>query len=384
MLKSKAVLAVAAAVVSLALVSGPVLSAGAAPNAAPGIKPLPGQPHPTTDPSAPGISIARGSFDLPDPFLLAHGGKYYMYLSTAFGNDTQHVPELTGRPGHWSRNSIDAVPELPPWAIGDPEPTSLTWSPSVYELDGLYVMYFAAQVRDSNPTQHCIAIAFSRDPAGPFDASPVPFVCQQSLGGDIDPQMFVDPHGPDGPDQPNYLIWKSDNNSTPGDGPATIWAQGLSNDGLFLVGQPTAIFQGTKSWELPLAEAPQMALSPTSTVWLFFSAGTGFFSPDYGMGAARCAGPLGPCTDVLPGPLLASNDQGSGPGEETYFVGPDGSDWLLYSPIHAGDPFEVYRPIEAARIGWSARGPYVAAAGTFPSPVTCSGKAQAPSGGCSR
>jgi hypothetical protein len=333
------------------------------------------QPAPTYIPSAPGIAIAAASFDLPDPFILKANGTYYLYLSSAYGNNTQNVPLFVGRPGNWSRHSIDAVPQMPAWAIGDPGMAQLTWSPAVYKFGDRYVMYLAPQIRGSNPTQHCIAIATSPSPTGPFAVSPTPFVCQGNLGGDIDPQVFVDPHGPDGPKHPDYFIWKSDNNSTPGDGIASIWAQPLSNDGFSLEGNPALLFQPDQSWQSTLVEAPQMALSPSKVVWLFFSAGQGYFSANYGMGAVRCAGPLGPCNLPLPGPLITSNDQGSGPGEETYFVGPDGSDWLLYSPVHTGDAFEIYRPVEAARIGWNSAGPYVADAGTFPSPGRCAGRA---------
>jgi hypothetical protein len=324
------------------------------------------QPRPTTTPMAPGISIAQQRFDLPDPFLLNEHHTYYMYLSTAFGNTTQNIPLFVGRPGRWSSRSIDAVPYLPEWAS-----PSLTWSPSVYKLDGRYVMYFSPLVTGSSPPQHCIAIATSSTPTGPFLVRRTPFICQRNFGGDIDPQLFVDPHGPKGPSHPNYMVWKSDNNSTPGDGTTTIWARPLANDGLSLTGKPKTIYQPdpSLSWQLPLVEAPQMALASNSDVWVFFSAGTGFFSPDYAMGAVKCVGPLGPCNKPQPTPLIASNAQGSGPGEETYFMGPDGSDWLLYSPTHAADPAKVARPIEAARIGWGKAGPYVAQAGKFPLPT---------------
>jgi len=323
------------------------------------------QPRPTTNPTAPGIAIAQENFDLPDPFILNQNHTYYMYLSTAFGNTTQNIPLFVGRPGHWSARSVDAVPYLPEWA----SPT-LTWSPSVYRLHGRYVMYFSPLVTGSSPPQHCIAIATSPTPTGPFLVRRTPFICQRNFGGDIDPQLFVDPRGPNGPSHPDYMVWKSDNNSTPGDGTTTIWARPLANDGLSLTGKAKTIYQPDPSlpWQLPLVEAPQMALAPNSDVWVFFSAGTGFFSPDYAMGAVECAGPLGPCNRPLPTPLIASNAQGSGPGEETFFMGPDGSDWLLYSPIHTAAPPEVDRPIEAARIGWGKAGPYVAQAGKFPLP----------------
>jgi hypothetical protein len=321
------------------------------------------QPKPTQHPETPGLSIAQENFDLPDPFILTVKRTYYLYLSTAFGNTTQNIPMFSGSPGHWSAHSIDAVPDLPSWAI-----PGLAWAPAVYKLGHQYVLYFSPSVAGTNPLQHCIGIGTAKTPKGPFSIRATPFVCQQTIGGDIDPQVFVDPHGPNGPHHPNYLVWKGDNNSTPGDGPTTIWSQALSNDGLTLEGKPVVLLHPTRRWEQPILEAPQMALSPTSTVWFFFSAGTGFFSPHYAMGAAKCAGPLGPCKDVLKHPLIASNEQGSGPGEETYFVAPDGSDWLLYSPVHTGFLPELFRPVTATRIGWGKKGPYVAEAGSFPPP----------------
>jgi beta-xylosidase len=361
--------AIPAACVAL-LVACAALAAVYAVGAPPAARATADPPPPASLPLAPGIAIATASFDLPDPFLLDVDGTYYMYLSSAFGNDTQNVPVLIGAPGHWSRSSIDAVPSLPAWAIGDPGAGDTTWSPAVYKVGNLYVMYLAPQIRGSEPVQHCIALGFSPDPAGPFFIDPDPYICQRNLGGDIDPQLFVDPHGPNGPGQPYYLIWKSDNNSTPGDGTTTIWAQPLANDGYTLEGQPVAIFTPDQSWQEQLVEAPQMALSPNGEVWLFFSAGKGFYTPDYGMGAVRCAGPLGPCNDPLPGPLVTSNAEGSGPGEETYFVGPGGSDWLLYSPIHTGDLSELIRPVEAVRIAWLHGSlPDVSEPGTFPAPT---------------
>jgi hypothetical protein len=371
----------------ICVLAAAVMAVGNPAGAPPPAKTFAGQPAHTYIPSAPGIAIALSSFDLPDPFILNANGKYYLYLSSAYGNATQNVPLLVGGPGHWSRHSIDAVPQLPAWAIGDPSLNDLTWSPAVYKFGRRYVMYLAPQIRGSNPIQHCIAIASASRPTGPFVVSPTPFVCQGNLGGDIDPEVFVDPHGPDGPTRPNYFIWKSDNNSTPGDGLASIWAQPLSNDGSTLEGNPVLIFQTDETWQSTLVEAPQMALSPNGSVWMFFSAGQGYFSTDYGMGAVRCTGPLGPCTHPLPGPLITTNDQGSGPGEETYFIGPDGSDWLLYSPVHTGDAFETFRPVEAARIGWNSAGPYVADAGLFPSPGRCRGRAShaaSRSQGCTR
>jgi beta-xylosidase len=317
------------------------------------------RPEPTSTPAAPGIVIAAAKFDLPDPFLFAAGGTAYLYVSTAFGNPTQNVPILKGRPGHWGR-SRDALPSLPPWAVPAKE-GGLTWAPEVHRFEGVYVLYFSSTLR-SNPKQHCIGAATSASPAGPFAPLAQPFICDTTHGGDIDAQVFVDRSGAD------YVLWKSDNNSTPGDGVPAIWARPLSADGLHLLDQPTRIYGPEHpSWQAKLVEAPQMIASPDGRVWLFYSAGVGFDHSDYAMGVASCAGPLGPCSDVSDGPLVGSNRQGAGPGEETVFSARDGSTWLLYNPWSTRVDYQWVRPAEAVRINWGATGPYVGEAGSFPS-----------------
>jgi beta-xylosidase len=216
---------------------------------------------------------------------------------------------------------------------------------------------------------HCIGVAVSESLLGPFTPRPTPLVCHPEHGGDIDAQMVSDPAGPNGPAHPNYLIWKSDNNSTPGDGAPEFWAQALSDDGLSVTGQPTRIYSPRLAWQRNRLEAPQMVKDPYGRLWLFYSGGGIFNDPQYAMGFARCASPLGPCSDSATVPLIGSNKQGVGPGEETVFVGPDGSTWLLYNPWYAGQIYNWVRPAEAARIVWSFLGPSVAIpAGPFPRP----------------
>ena len=340
------------------------------PQLRPGAQPQPQpQPQPTGAPTAPGIAIASAAIDLPDPFLLETGGNYYLYVSSAFGDTRmENVPVLEGSPGNW-RRLADALPVLPPWAV----PTAqggTTWAPEVHRFGNHYVLYFASTLRGSSSVKplHCIGIAasFSGSPTGPFVPARAPFICDPSQGGDIDAQVFVDPRGPSGPSQPNYLVWKSDNNSTPGDGDPHVWVQPLSNDGLSLLGHPTEIFEAHLTWQNSVVEAPQLVQSPDLSVWLIYSAGS-FAGTSYVIGVARCAGPLGPCT-AESAPFIASNAQGAGPGEQTVFTADDGSTWLLYNPWSADIPDEWTRPVEAVRVGWAPSGPYVAQAGTFPSP----------------
>jgi hypothetical protein len=262
----------------------------------------------------------------------------------------------------------DSMPTVPSWA----RPATaggLTWDPYVVHLGNRYIMYSAPELSSLSRPTHCIAVAVSSSPEGPFvPVGGPPLVCQTSLGGDIDSQFFYDPEGPGGAAHPNYLIWKSDNNNLRGSGPTVIWAAPLSDDGLALTGGGVVIFRPDRAWEQPILEAPQMTKAPDGTDWLFFSGGGTYSSPNYAIGAASCAGPVGGCNDTLPAPLISSNAQGSGPGEETIFVGADHSTWVLYNPWHSGGPGALLRPAEAAHIGWSPAGPYVAQAGRFPRP----------------
>ncbi len=329
------------------------------------------QPPPTATPASPGIALVPpATFDEPDPYLYEEKGTYYLYLSTPFNLYNQNIPVLKGRPGHWSA-PVDAMPTLPPWAQPNPrngQPGGLTWEPEVNKFGSTYVMYMAPAIAGSQPVQHCIATATATSPTGPFVPDPQPFICQRNLGGDIDAQVYKDPTGPNGASHPYYLTWKSDNNSTPGDGIPVIWAQSLSNDGRHLVGQPTKIFTADQPWQQGLVEAPQLVRARDGGAWLFYSGGSGFFTADYGMGAAYCKGPLGPCVDQSPQPLVTTNAQGEAPGEETAFIAHDGSLWLLYNPFSTGHLWNFFRASEAVRIGMTATSVYVAQAGTFPDP----------------
>ena len=229
------------------------------------------------------------------------------------------------------------------------------------------MLYYAATVRGSEPLIHCLGTATSARMIGPYVPAPQPIVCQTKQGGDIDAQVVMD-DVPGGSARP-YLIWKSDNNSETGHGTDLIWSQALTANGLSLVGSPTVIYgtNAAPSWARPIVEAPQLVTSPLGGWWLFYSGGDGFTTPTYGIGVAKCKSIVGPCRPVGKKSLIVTNRQGAGPGEEAFYRTAS-SDWLLYDPWHSGIAFKWFRPIAAARIGWTPAGPYVAGAGSFPSP----------------
>jgi len=352
------------AVASLVLAGGGILATSAA-TAHPASGAVGYEPPVTRTPDAPATIIATvRSTDLSGGTLEVENGDYLLFASTAFGNKQDNVPVFVGRPGDWSA-PIDALPVLPWWALPVTQ-GGTTWQPQVDRLGSQYVLYYSAAVRDSRPVIHCLGTATSATMIGPYVPSAQPIVCQTNEGGDIDAQVVMD--NTSSVARP-YLVWKSDNNSGPGHGTDRIWSQPLAANGLSVVGSPTVIY-GTDvapAWARPIVEAPQLVTSPFGGWWLFYSGGDGFTTPIYGIGVAKCKSITGPCTPVGTQPLIMTNRQGAGAGEETFYR-TAGSDWLLYDPWHSGIAFKWFRPIAAARIGWTPAGPYVAEAGSFPSP----------------
>ena len=243
---------------------------------------------------------------------------------------------------------------LPPW-VG----AGFTWAPDVHRFATGYVLYFTALVRGSHPAMECIGDAVGTSPTGPFRPSPQPFICQPTLGGDIDPRVIV------GLDGSPYMLWKSDQNIGGATTPTQMWSAPLSADGRTLTGRPALLLTPDEPWEGTIVEAPDM-VAVDGTFWLVYS-GNWFNGPNYAIGAARCAGPQGPCADLGQNPLLGSNAQGSGPGEPSLFADSDGV-WMLYSPWRslAPRPDIPPRPVEITRIGFTAAGPYLAAGGPPP------------------
>ncbi len=164
---------------------------------------------------------------------------------------------------------------------------------------------------------------------GPFvDNSTSAFICPLDEGGAIDPAVFVDSSGTP------WLLWKSDGDCC--DEPTYIYSRQLSSDGLATVGPPHRLIGATQSWEDHLVEAPTM-IQDHDHFWLFYS-GSLWGHPTYGIGIARCASVVGPCTKPLDHSWVASHadgvsDQGPG-GEEFYQTG--SIVWMVHHGLAPG------------------------------------------------
>jgi beta-xylosidase len=287
--------------------------------------------------------VLQGPLDWGDPLLLADAGTYYLYASGSMAGINIQVETATPD-GNW-QGMHDVLPTLPPWAV-----PGKTWAPDVHRFGANWVLYFSAtKAGTSSPVMHCIGAAVATAPAGPFAPMAEPLECPLGIGGAIDPRVYVSPAGTP------FLIYKSDNNSSPAYGPTIIWSQQLAPDGLTPVGPPQAIFTPDQPWQHGLVEAPDLVTVKGRT-WLFFSGGVGYWNPNYAIGYASCAGPQGPCVDRDPRPLLASNAQGVGPGEESVFTA-GGAYWLVYdaSSVDNGSA----RSVAIAPLRFSSNGPAI-------------------------
>ena len=258
--------------------------------------------------------------NFPDAFVLRSGNRFIAYST----NDGPNVPIATSTDlVHWSfatdvstGRRRDALPQLGTWAK-----RGFTWAPEVLQLGQQYLLYYSASDRRKN--MHCVGLAAATDPLGPFvDSSSEPLVCQPKLGGTIDASPFRDSDGL------LYLYFKNDGNRV--HERTWIWGQRLSADGRSVVGEPVELMDDHAAWKERVIEAPTMVRSPAGYE-LFYSGGFFGWNPEegglspYGMGYARCIGPLGPCTDSPNNPILHSfNDRQagclSGPGHQSIFT----------------------------------------------------------------
>jgi hypothetical protein len=249
-----------------------------------------------------GGAVYRGDF--PDPSVLVVGGRYYAY-STQSG--PFHIQVITsGDLTKWSAPE-EALPVLPSWSR-----PGYTWAPSVaQDPGGGYEMFFAA--RDRALGIQCIGRAVSASPLGPFvDPSSQPFLCQEALGGSIDPYVLVVGGS-------SYLVWKSDGANG---ALQQVWSAQLADGDDALVGQPSLLLSATAPWENGVVEGPAMVVTGNG-IFLFFS-GNRWSTSAYSIGVVGCDSPLGPCANGLSPQAVSTVSGVSGPGGPTFFTADDG------------------------------------------------------------
>jgi predicted GH43/DUF377 family glycosyl hydrolase len=255
-------------------------------------------------------------FDFPDPDVILAGQTNYAYATNSVAGNIQIVDSTDLQ--HWTAIG-NALPHLPSWAN-----TGYTWAPSVTQIGGHYDMYYA--VDPTGSSTECLSVATAASPQGPFsDTSSGPLECQPSLGGSIDPSVFVDTNGTP------YLLWKSG-----GPGTSKLWSQQLDPTGKSFVSGSTAtnVLSPDQGWEAGTVEAPDLVHS--NGRYLLFYSGNDWGTANYAVGVATCAAPLGPCTDTSPSAILSSGNGMAGPGGESIFQDGQGNYWIAFAAWNPG------------------------------------------------
>ncbi|MGO9854929.1 MAG: glycoside hydrolase family 43 protein [Acidimicrobiales bacterium] len=283
-------------------------------------------------------------FDFPDPDVVSVGQTYFAYATNSVAGSIQIIEstDLT----HWTAVG-NALPSLPAWAAAN-----YTWAPSLALIDGSFLLYYAVDVAGSGT--ECISVATASQPQGPFiDKSTAPLECQTSLGGSIDPFTFVDSSGS------AYLLWKSG-----GPGSSKIWSEQLAARGTAMApgAVPTVLLVPDQPWEAGTVEAPDMITSGGR--YLLFFSGNDWDTAKYAVGAAVCTGPLGPCHDPSPNPILSSGSGVAGPGGESVFTDAAGTGWIAFDGwVPGAVGFPNGRDLYLRRLTLSGPTPVVAAVG---------------------
>jgi beta-xylosidase len=250
--------------------------------------------------------------DFADPFVLRTGRGYCAYATQTGAVNVQVM--ASADLARWEHLG-DALPQLPGWAA-----PGHTWSPSVLERPGRYVLYYT--VRHAESDLQSISMATGDRPEGPFvDTSTGPLIFQREHGGSIDPSPFVDTDGT------AYLLWKSDDNAL--NRPSSLWGCALTPDGLALAGSPVRLLGHDRGWEAPLVEAPSM-VRVDGTYFLFYSANW-WESSRYAIGYATSEAPLGPCHKATRRRAwAAATRNAAGPGGQEFFTDTDGALWMAF------------------------------------------------------
>ena len=266
--------------------------------------------------------------DAPDPHVVRFGHRYYAYTTgTTWGNRIGVL--VSDRPdGGWRTTTgqswgSTALPTVPAWQVPDTQ-----WAPAVYRFAGRYVLFYAAQTRSTG--EWCLSVATADAPEGPFQdqtGATGPIVCQDHLGGVIDPNPFVDADG-----TPWLHFKNNDGMPGPGDDHAVskVFAVRLGADGTRPVGGYHEVLAKDTTrypWQTTL-DNPQMVLRG-GRHYLFHTGGDYVGNGTYATGYAVCAGPTGPCTTNAE-PLLTSYGDVAGPGGGTVVRDLDGQWWLSY------------------------------------------------------
>ncbi|KAK5075180.1 hypothetical protein LTR51_003579 [Lithohypha guttulata] len=301
--------------------------------------------------------------DFQDPSVLKVGDTYHGFagLNGDKAGTTSNVITATSKDfSTWTVDNTDALPYPGAWVATVPH----VWAPDIVQLaNGRFVLYYSATTAE-DISKHCVGVATSDTPKGPFVASDTPLYCDLSIGGAIDADGFRDPAT-----GKQYVVYKVDGNSL-GNGGACkntippimstpiILQEVNVDDGATPIGQGITLLTNNAD-DGPVIEAPTLAYNAgTNQYVMFFTSGC-FTSSTYNIQYATAPSVTGPYTRG--GVFLRTGDTAA----NVYAPGsPDVEATTNHLVFHgdlnmgwfAGDGSTRDRGMYASAINWNRRG----------------------------
>ncbi|GAA1715739.1 family 43 glycosylhydrolase [Fodinicola feengrottensis] len=279
----------------------------------------------------------------PDPQVTSAGGFYYLTYSQGAVISVARAASLTG---------LAAAPATVVWtgATDDPARCCDLWAPELHQVGDHWYVYYAAD--DGTASHHALQVLESADPLGPYHFK------NTLTGGALSTDPTVLDQG-----GTHFLLWSKDL----GDGTSGLAISAMSN-AWTLTGTPTVISRPTNSWETvgqAVDEGPSVLQRDGKLFVTFAASSCG--SADQALGMLSFTG-----TDVLSasawtksaGPVFARSDANwvFGPGQNSYFSSPDGSEvWNAYYAVTspggaAYGSCGADRSLRVQKVRWSANG----------------------------
>jgi arabinan endo-1,5-alpha-L-arabinosidase len=313
--------------------------------------------------------------DFPDPAVIQAADGYYYAYATQTLRDGEWINIQVARSSdlvHWEHLG-DALPDKPTWA----RETQDFWAPSVIHDGSTYFMYYSA-THDAcaDPERgHCLAVATSHSPAGPFVDMGMPLLL--GVGFEfIDPMAFADPAT-----GKHWLYW--------GSGFQPIKVQELAADRMSFAADSAPI---DLVWPNPVEGAfPRLVeaawvIHRQDHYYLFYS-GDNCCGPDaeYGVMVARARKPTGPfetleeARGVPHSLMLYKSERWLAPGHNCVVTDKASQDWIIYHAIDVNrrrqrqqDEINSRRILLIDRIEWRDGWPFVGTPSDElqPAPVT--------------
>jgi arabinan endo-1,5-alpha-L-arabinosidase len=308
--------------------------------------------------------------DFPDPAIIEADGYYYAYATQTL-RDGQWINIQVARSKdliHWEHLG-DALPEKPEWA----KTTQDFWAPSVIYDGATYFMYYSAtpDVCRDGP-DHALAVATSKNPAGPFVDMGRPFLAGKGFHN-IDPMAYDDPAT-----GKRLLYW--------GSGFEPLKVRELAPDRMSFAEHShpiDLIWPNGKKGAFPRLVEASWLLRHEDFYYLFYS-GDNCCGPDaeYGVMVARSESATGPfetleqAKGVPHSLILQMSDRWLAPGHNSIVTDNAGQVWIVYHAIDVNRPRQRQQDeINSRRIllidciRWEDGWPYVGIPSDEPRPA---------------